>query len=279
MNKGAYYFPHDCNARNDDKIIAVRMRHGAEGYAIYFMILERLMESADYTSVKDYNILAFDFRVPTEKVKSIIEDFGLFIIEKKEDNKDYISCPSLNDRMIPLDNMREQRRQAGLKSAEKRRKRAKEEEKSTTVERPLNDSCPEKQQRREEKRIYTLYIRGEEKKLKHSLFETLDILLKDEAWIEIYLKNNGFHPSDKELFCDYLKSFFVLEQDRGESYKTEKDAKQHFVNWLRIILEDQAKKQAKQKQTGGGHSRNQSQPISKVGSMLDIVGELLNPQN
>ena len=72
------YFPHDSNARNDSKILRLRMKYGAEGYGIYFMLLERLREEPDYTSVKDYNIIAFDFRVSADKVKSIIEDFGLF---------------------------------------------------------------------------------------------------------------------------------------------------------------------------------------------------------
>ena len=125
----------------------------------------------------------------------------------------------------------------------------------------------------------SIYIRGEEKFLKLSLFETLDTLLADEYWIEIYLKNNGFRPNDKELFCDYLKSFFLTLQDRGESCKDEKDAKQHFINWLKILLEEQAEKQARKKQSGGGFQKSQTPPTSKVGAMLDIVQELLNPQN
>lgn len=72
------YFSHDSNARNDEKLLAVRMMLGVEGYGIYFMILERLREEADYTSIKDYNALAFDFRVSADKVKKVVEDFGLF---------------------------------------------------------------------------------------------------------------------------------------------------------------------------------------------------------
>ena len=72
------YFPHDSNARNESRLLSVRMKFGAEGYGIYFMILERLREEPDYTSVKDYNMVAFDLRVSAAKVKSIIEDFGLF---------------------------------------------------------------------------------------------------------------------------------------------------------------------------------------------------------
>lgn len=40
----ASYFSHDCNARNDPKILELRMKHGMAGYGIYFSILEKLME-------------------------------------------------------------------------------------------------------------------------------------------------------------------------------------------------------------------------------------------
>lgn len=116
MSKNAYFFPHDCNARNDARLVAVRMRHGAEGYGTYFMILERLGESSEYMSVADYNVIAFDLRVSASLVKSIVEDFGLFSFT--EDGKFY--SDSFLRRMRPLDNMREQRQMAGAKSAAKR---------------------------------------------------------------------------------------------------------------------------------------------------------------
>lgn len=72
------YFSHDSNARNSDKLIPLRASMGVEGYGIYFMLLERLREEPDYMSVKDYNMLAFDFRVDAAKVKSVVENFGLF---------------------------------------------------------------------------------------------------------------------------------------------------------------------------------------------------------
>ena len=53
------------------------------------MILEKLLESTNYMSVKDYNVLAFDFRVGANVVKSVIEDFGLF--EFTEDGKYFYS--------------------------------------------------------------------------------------------------------------------------------------------------------------------------------------------
>lgn len=135
MAKEALYFPHDGNARNDDKMIAVRMRHGAEGYAIYFMILERLFEGTNYMSLKDYNVIAFELRVSADKVKSVIEDFGLF--QFTDDGKRFYS-ESLNRRMEPLNRVREQRRLAGKASAELRQKKT-ESKKLNKNERPFND--------------------------------------------------------------------------------------------------------------------------------------------
>ena len=46
--KDAYYFPHDCNARNDPKILALRSVFGAEGYGVYWMLIEIRREQPDY---------------------------------------------------------------------------------------------------------------------------------------------------------------------------------------------------------------------------------------
>lgn len=250
MAKETYYFSHDSNARNDDKIIAVRMRHGAEGYGIYFMILERLMESTNYMSVKDYNIIAFDLRVDASKIKSIIEDFGLFVFT--EDGK-YFYSVSFNRRMIPLDNMREQRRLAGKKSAEKR---AKNGSNSTTVQRPLPEN-PTKESKVKEN------IKKEREKEKtspsipdifsfteKSLEECFDELKANQSWKETFcmnirIRDKTFMPAD---FDQYLQSFFRKLANEGETKKAPKDAMSHFARWLDIELKN--KKDGKTNQKG-----------------------------
>ncbi len=117
MAKKTFYFPHDANARNDEKILAVRMKYGIEGYGIYFTLIEKLLESTEYTLLKDYNTIAFELRVGAEKVKSIVEEFGLF--QFTECGKLFYS-ESLKNRMDPLEELREKRREAGRKGAEKR---------------------------------------------------------------------------------------------------------------------------------------------------------------
>lgn len=121
------YFSHDSNARLDPKIIKLRMSHGAAGYGVYFMLLERMRESPDYMSVKDYNLLAFDLRVDSGVVKSVVEDFNLF--ECTEDGKKFFS-PSFMRRMKIKDQEQKVRSDRARKGAEARwGKESKENEK------------------------------------------------------------------------------------------------------------------------------------------------------
>lgn len=90
------YFSHDSNARNDEKLIRLRIRHKAAGYGVYFMLLEILREKKDFLCPRDYNVIAYELREDAALVKSVIEDYGLF--EFTEDGKFFYS-ESFLDRM------------------------------------------------------------------------------------------------------------------------------------------------------------------------------------
>lgn len=47
MSKETFYFTHDYNARNDDKILELRSLYGAEGYGIFWMIAETMAENTN----------------------------------------------------------------------------------------------------------------------------------------------------------------------------------------------------------------------------------------
>jgi hypothetical protein len=82
MKKEAYYFSHDSNARQDEKIIKLRMKLGWEGYGLYWAIIEMLRDAKDYKLETHYDSIAFELRTECERIKSVIEDFGLFDIKK-----------------------------------------------------------------------------------------------------------------------------------------------------------------------------------------------------
>lgn len=119
-NRENNYFSHDSNARNSDKLIRLRMRHKAAGYGVYFMILERLREEPGYMSVKDYNMIAFDLREDASLIKSVVEDFGLFVFT--EDGK-YFYSESFKRRMAIKDEKAKRQSEAGRKAMEMRWKK------------------------------------------------------------------------------------------------------------------------------------------------------------
>lgn len=86
--KDVYYFSHDCNARNDEKILAMRSIYGLEGYAMYFMLVEILREQDEYKleiTKYTWNTLAMQMHTDAQKVKEFVndcvEEFHLFVIE------------------------------------------------------------------------------------------------------------------------------------------------------------------------------------------------------
>lgn len=134
MEKKQSYFSHDSNARNSEKLIRLRMRHKAAGYGVFFMILERLREEPNYMSVKDYNVIAFDLREDASLIKSVVEDFGLFVFT--EDGK-YFYSESFSRRMGIKDEEKTRRSEAGKKGMARRwanaEKTAEKSEEDNTV--------------------------------------------------------------------------------------------------------------------------------------------------
>lgn len=103
---------HDSNARNDEKLLRLRMRHKAAGYGVYFMLLEILREKKGFMCLKDYNVIAFELREDAALIKSVIEDFGLFVFT--EDGKYFYSEPFIR-RMGKIDHVSKARREAAQK--------------------------------------------------------------------------------------------------------------------------------------------------------------------
>ena len=78
--KDTFYFSHDYNARTDPKIKRLMAKHGMTGYGIYWAIIEDLYNNANALQT-DCDCIAYDLRVDSEIIKSIIFDFDLFKID------------------------------------------------------------------------------------------------------------------------------------------------------------------------------------------------------
>ena len=76
--KDTFYFSHDYNTRNDIKIKRLIAKHNYLGYGIFWAIIEDLYNNANALPL-DYDCIAFDLRADVDIVKSIINDFDLFV--------------------------------------------------------------------------------------------------------------------------------------------------------------------------------------------------------
>jgi hypothetical protein len=82
MAKDAFYFSHDYNARNDEKILELRSTYGAEGYGIFWMVVEAMAEgSSGGLKATLIGGLSLGFGIPKHKLTEIMThciEVGLF---------------------------------------------------------------------------------------------------------------------------------------------------------------------------------------------------------
>jgi hypothetical protein len=192
MEKEAFYFPHFCNARHDRKIRRLRKELGTEGYGIYFMLLETLREQQDLMyPLEDLDLLAEEFNVSEAKVRVAICNYGLFEIDEEQK----FFSPKMLVYLEPYFKMKEQRKIAGQKSADKR----KIIEISTTVQQPFNDRSTKESKGKESKE--------KESKVNESKIYSLD-------------------PIRNELFIKWVK----YKKEKKSNY-TESGINQLLVDW------------------------------------------------
>ena len=82
MGKESYWFKHDHNARGDEKILELRSEFGAEGYGVFWMIVETMAENSN-GGVKASLIggLSLGYGVAKDRLQSIFDvctRIGLF---------------------------------------------------------------------------------------------------------------------------------------------------------------------------------------------------------
>ena len=193
MQKEAFYFPHFCNARHDRKIRRLRKELGLEGYGIYFMLLETLREQHDFMyPMEDIDLLAEEFGTSEQKVRVVVCNYELFEID---DDQKFFS-PKMLLYLEPYLKMKEQRKNAGIKSAEKRLIN----NNSTTVQRPFNDRSTKERKGKESK---VNEIKVNEIKEKEIVIEEI---------IDFSFVVNSFRN-------DLFNNWFNYKKERGQTYK------------------------------------------------------------
>jgi hypothetical protein len=149
MAKDTFYFSHDYNSRNDEKIKALIFKHGLKGYGIFWAIIEELYNNANELQT-NYERIAFELREDIIVVKSVIEDFQLFVI-----NDNYFGSMSVKTRLEERANKSKKASDSVNKRWELKRLKELDD---TNVLPPNNDSNTRKERKGEENK-------GEENKV------------------------------------------------------------------------------------------------------------------
>lgn len=234
--KTTNYFSHDSNARNDEKLVRLRMKQGAAGYGVYFMILERLREESDYMSVKDYNMIAFDLRVDAAIVKSVVEDFGLFTFT--ENGKCFYS-ESFTRRMDVKDALHRQRSESGKIGMKNRwgkeqGRQDKPQPKSAPPPKPVPTAPPADDQ------AYLKRFFGKE----------------NGGNLEVLLMNFGLKPDDITMLRKVAKEVVAEWGISNKEHSDYTDWSQHLIATMRIKVKD--RQQAK------GTTANETEPPTRA---------------
>lgn len=214
--KGTQYFSHDGNARNDEKIVALRMKLGWEGYGLYWAIIEKLRESTDYRLSVNFNLLAFDLRTDNEKIKSIVTGFGLFTIDD-----DVFYSRSLCDRMLVKDEASDRAREKANKRWAMRAQESGKED-ATAMLQHSNGNASKVKKSKESKEEGDAPARTPS--------DDWPGLTDREAWTANYLMQLTAGKLQREYISEEAKRLIAKKPDATPTY---------MMSWAKNLLQNQ----------------------------------------
>lgn len=115
------YFSHDDDARNDENVLMMRMELGAEGYGIYWMLIEKLTAEKTHVLKMNLKMLAWDLRCTEDALSKVINSYGLFEVDTDEN---LFWSNGLMSRLDKATNLSQVRSEAGKAGVEAKRRKA-----------------------------------------------------------------------------------------------------------------------------------------------------------
>lgn len=94
MKNNTNYFSHDCNARDDEKIMLLRAEYWREGYGIWWLMIEKLSEATGYKLLLTNKLVISKLYLANINIINYLFDLWLLVEEWE-----YMYSPSLLHRM------------------------------------------------------------------------------------------------------------------------------------------------------------------------------------
>ena len=222
------YLQHQSNSFTDIKIIKMRSKLGIESYGIFWALLELLFNEENKLCIDDYSVLAFSLQCDADKLKSVIEDFDLFIIEdgcfyskRLNDHIDNINSKSLkakesvNKRWEKIRTNNDSNTSRVYKSIVDNSKVDKSKVNKRVIEfkNSINQIEGVSNNDKENFFLYWSELNKSGTKQKYELEKTWDLKRRLKRW-----SNSSFNKKEKGIkFPDYYDIHFAkrLEQDQN----------------------------------------------------------------
>ena len=205
MGKDTFYFSHDYNARNDEKIKSLLRKHGMFGYGIFWAIIEELYNNANALQF-DCERIAYDMRTDSDSIKSILTEFDLFVFEGN-----CFGSHSIQKRL----------EERNIKSKKAKDSAIKRWEKANALKNDANASKSDAIKERKGKEI-----KGKE--IQQQQFEKE--FLNDQTLLEHTCRIT--HCTDSG-YKEIVKDFFSENTAAKKIWLDLHDCNKHFVSWLR----------------------------------------------
>jgi hypothetical protein len=200
--QGMDYFPHDTDASNDEKLEALRILYGNDGYAFYFILLERIYRTPDFeldvSDAETIQILAKKVEVTKDKFSEMLNTAikrGCFCKEAFE-TRQVLTSNGIKKRSLSVIQKRESMANAYKKSKNKDSSPASKDVSDaetipeTIPETPVSDELPS---------------RVKESKVKESKVEESKVDINSEKTIS----KNVSKPKDLQEVVDYFKQLGI----------------------------------------------------------------------
>ena len=266
--KDAYFFSHDCNARNDPKILALRSVYGAEGYGVYFMLVEILREQPDYKlAVNKYiwSTLAMQMQVEASKLEQIINDCCTEFSENGNtllvNDGEYLYSASLLRRMGKVDDISNLRREAARKRWENKPC------KTSGNSDGCSDDANEGQEQSKEKKSKEKQSKAEQRKEKQNIFS--DFACGDADLLSALQGFEEMRVKIKKPMTDQAKKRLLTELEKLAPGDRETQIAILHQSEDRCWAGVFALKDDRSGQIGGGR-RQQASTGDKMGALRDL---------
>ena len=238
MKKEAYYFSHDSNAKDDPKILQLRMEMGWEGYGLFWALIEMLRNESDHRMRRHYKSIAYALHSQEDSIQRIINDFDLFGIDDQ-----FFWSESLLKRM----ELKEERSEKARESAKKRWNQSNDTKAMRTHSESNADVMQLKESKGKETKVNELN-EIESKQNTFTLFGIEDIFIeldKEKPLKRPYFKRMAeIHNLNEKQVKDAFKKWAVIKE--GEAMTINK-AENSFNLFLQNNFKSYIQKEEKPK--------------------------------